>query len=126
MVKHEIINLFPNKPWFLCVCSTSLLKTLCGKEKLLVMSDFSFSLSVLCVPIWVTFCHFHYNLKLSSANSFSLEESKTCRLGKGLTHYQTIPILMHLRYIALKNIVRKGEVASNKQFFFSHNVSFPV
>ena len=29
---------FPNKPWFLCVCCTSLLKTLWEKEKLLVMS----------------------------------------------------------------------------------------
>ena len=28
--------------------------------------------------------HFHQILKLSSANSFSLEESKICRLGKGL------------------------------------------
>ena len=31
-------NPFPNKPWFLRVCSTSLLKTLQEKEKLLVMS----------------------------------------------------------------------------------------
>ena len=37
---------FPNKPWFLHVCSTSLLKTLWEKEKLLVMSDFSFFHSV--------------------------------------------------------------------------------
>ena len=38
-------NPFPNKPCFSCVCSTSLLKTLClwGKEKLLVASNFSFS-----------------------------------------------------------------------------------
>ena len=28
------------------------------------------------LPIWITYCHFHYNLQLSSANSFSLEESK--------------------------------------------------
>ena len=40
------INPFPNKPWFLRVCSTSLLKTLWEKEKLLVMSNFSFSHSV--------------------------------------------------------------------------------
>ena len=33
-------------PRFLCVCSTSLLKTLQEKEKLLVMSNFSFSHSV--------------------------------------------------------------------------------
>ena len=40
------INPFPNKPWFLHVCSTSLLKTLWEKEKLLVTSNFSFSNSV--------------------------------------------------------------------------------
>ena len=39
-------NLFPNKPWFLRVCSTSLLKTLREKEKLLVTSNFPFSPSV--------------------------------------------------------------------------------
>ena len=41
-----LINPFPNKPWFLRVCSTSLLKTLWEKEKLLVTSNFSFSHSV--------------------------------------------------------------------------------
>ena len=40
------INPIPNKPWFLRVCSTSLLKRLWEKEKLLVMSNFSFSHSV--------------------------------------------------------------------------------
>ena len=40
------INPFPNKPWFLLVCRTSLLKTLWEKEKWLVMSRFSFSHSV--------------------------------------------------------------------------------
>ena len=39
-------NLFPNKPWFLRVCSKRLLKTLREKEKLLVTSNFSFSHSV--------------------------------------------------------------------------------
>ena len=39
---------FPNKPWFLRVCRTSLLKTLREKEKLLVTSNFSFSHSVFC------------------------------------------------------------------------------
>ena len=37
---------FPNKPWFSRVCSTSLLKTLCEKKKLLVTSNFSISHSV--------------------------------------------------------------------------------
>ena len=40
-----MFNPFPNKP-FLCVCSTSLLKTLWEKDKLLVKSNFSFSHSV--------------------------------------------------------------------------------
>ena len=40
------VKSFPNKPWFLSVCSTSLLKTLWNKEKFLVMSNFSFSHSV--------------------------------------------------------------------------------
>ena len=39
-------NPFPNKPWFLRVCSRDLLKTLREKEKLLVTSNFSFSHSV--------------------------------------------------------------------------------
>ena len=37
---------FPNKPWFLCVCYESLLKTLQEKKKFLVTSNFSFSLFV--------------------------------------------------------------------------------
>ena len=32
---------FPNKPWFLRVWSTSLLKTLWEKEKLLITNNFS-------------------------------------------------------------------------------------
>ena len=40
------ISHFPNKPWFLRDCSTSLLKTLWEKEKLLKTSNFSFSHSV--------------------------------------------------------------------------------
>ena len=43
---HKFLNPFPNKPWFLRVCSTSLLKTLWEKEKLLVTNNFSFSHSV--------------------------------------------------------------------------------
>ena len=32
------------------------------------------------LPVWITLCHFSWKLKLSSANSFSLEESKICCL----------------------------------------------
>ena len=54
----NIFNPFPNKPWFLRVCITSLLKTLWEKEKLLVTSNFSFSQSVF-YHILRSFCHFH-------------------------------------------------------------------
>ena len=42
----SFINPFPNKPWFLHVCSTSLLKIVREKEKLFVTSNFSFSHSI--------------------------------------------------------------------------------
>ena len=54
------LNPFPNKPWFLSVCRTSLLKTLWENQKLQVTSNFSFSRSVfypfgeLC-PIFIKF-----------------------------------------------------------------------
>ena len=46
VIVWEWVNPFPNMPWFLLVCCTSLLKTLWEKEKLLVTSNFSFSHSV--------------------------------------------------------------------------------
>ena len=67
----RFVNPFPNNPWFLRVCSISLLKTLWEKEILLVS------------PLLENFLPFSSKLKLLSANPFSLEESKVCRLGKG-------------------------------------------
>ena len=59
------VNPFPNKPWFLRVCSTSLLKTLWEKEKLLVTSNFSFSHG-LFYPFGKLCCHFHQILRTRS------------------------------------------------------------
>ena len=59
------LNPFPNKLWFLRVCSTSLLKTLREKEKLLVTGNFSFSQSV-----------FYMFQKLSKLNEFSDDNSE--------------------------------------------------
>ena len=61
---RQQLNPFPNKPWFLRVCSKSLFPTV-----------FSMLLE--------NFLPFSSNLKLLSAISFILEESKICRLGKG-------------------------------------------
>ena len=74
------INIFQNKPCFSRVCSTSLLKTLWETEKLIVTSNFSFShrvfypsgeLSTIFIKFEILVC------------TFSLEDSKICRLGKG-------------------------------------------
>ena len=55
--KCNLFNPFWNNPWFLRVYSTSFLKTLWEKEKLLVTSNFSFSHSVF-YPFEELFFHF--------------------------------------------------------------------
>ena len=67
-VVWENVNPFPIEPWFLCVCSTSLLKTLWEKQKLLVTSIFSISHSVFY--LLDNFLPFSSNSKLLSANFF--------------------------------------------------------
>ena len=68
---------------FLRVCCTSLFKTLWEKEKLLVTSNFSRTFSTVFSTHLESCLPFLLNLKLSSANSFSLEESKLCCLVMG-------------------------------------------
>ena len=77
----NMINPFPNKPWFLRVWIASLLKTQWEKEKLLITSNFSFP--TVFSSVLDNFLPFSSNLKLSAANSFLSEEPKICRLGKG-------------------------------------------
>ena len=69
---------FPNKPWSLCVCSTSLLKPLWEKENFLVKSNFSFShsvfypfeeLSAIFIKVKIVIC--------------KLSQFEICCLGKG-------------------------------------------
>ena len=73
---------FPNKPLFLRVCSKSLMKTLWEMKNLLVTDFLFFSQSVFHPfgKLSVIFI----NLKMSSAKSLSLEESKILSFGKGL------------------------------------------
>ena len=73
-----VFNPFPNKPWFLHVCSTSLFKTLLEKEKAIFPFPTMFSTHL------ENFLPFSSNLDLSSAISFSLEESNFS-FGKGLS-----------------------------------------
>ena len=77
----NVLNIFPNKPLILRVRSTNLLKTLWEKEKLPVTSNSSF-LPQCFLPFWRTFCHFP-QIQNCCLQTFSLEESKICLLGKG-------------------------------------------
>ena len=86
-----------------------------------------------------TFCHFSSTSKLSSANASILEESKICRLGKGLScpsrqnvsYSETSFVrrtretdfsfeLSKVRTLEIyENIERKGEIVRNEQFLLS-------
>ena len=79
--KSIYLNAFQNKPWFLCVCTIRLLKTVgkgeiaCNQQFLSFPQCFSTHLE--------NFLPFSTNSKLLSANSLSLEQSKICHLEKG-------------------------------------------
>ena len=81
--KFPVLNPFPNKPWFLRVCSTSLLKTLWEQEKLLVTSNLIFPFAVVFSTLSENYLPFSLNMKLSSAKAFTLEASTICLLEKG-------------------------------------------
>ena len=82
------LNPVPNKPWFLCVRSKSLLKTILGKGE--IARNEQFHLFLQCfLTLLENFRLFSSNLKLS------FEGSKICRLGKG--YYKTsVPHFMNL------------------------------
>ena len=72
---------FPKKTMvFIHVCRKSVLKTLWEKNKLLIRAIYPFP--TVFLTILENSLPFLSNLKLSSANSFSLVEFSICRLGK--------------------------------------------
>ena len=71
ILNERVLNPFPNQPCFLHVCLISLLKRAISLFPTAFSTRFD------------NFLPFSSNLKLKSANSFSWEESKVCRLGKG-------------------------------------------
>ena len=76
-------NPFPNKPWFLRVCSRSLLKTLWEKEKLLVTSIFSFSHTVFYPFGGLSTIFIKYDIVVCKLFQFGRVEKLS--FGKGLT-----------------------------------------
>ena len=84
------------------------------KEKLLVTSNFSFfPVFSICLE---NFLLFSSNLILSSANSFSLDQSKISLFGKGLSLYHIISTFNNSKEEAFENIVWTGENAGNQHF----------
>ena len=94
----ESFNPFPNKPWFLRVCSASLLKTQWEKEKLLVTSNFSFShsvfypygeLSAIFIEFEIVICEFFQFRKVEKVSfgkgliaTFQLSSAASLNLGR--------------------------------------------
>ena len=75
------LNPFPNKPWFLCVCSKRLLKTPWEKEKLLATSNFSSSHSVFYTSGKLS--SIFIKLKIIVCKPFEFGKVYISRLGKG-------------------------------------------
>ena len=67
MLSWSSFNPFPNRPWFLRVCSTGLLKNTVGKGE--IARNEQFLLFPQCfLPFWRTLCHFHevWNCRLQT------------------------------------------------------------
>ena len=72
------LNAFQNNPLFLSACRISLLRTV--RKGKIVLSEQFLPIQVFST-FWENLQPFSWNSKLSSANSFSLEESKICCSG---------------------------------------------
>ena len=77
----SLLNPFLNKLWFLHACSTSLLKTLWEKEKLLITSNFSFSYSVF--HLFGEFSTISITFKIVVCKLFQFGRVQNLLFGKG-------------------------------------------
>ena len=142
-VEVRFINPFPHKPWFLCVCSISLLKALWEKEKLLETNNFSFFPTVFStflenfLPLsnrltkktflfHSTFCNkidtdiqcFFHNVNKFSRDKLSFESG--CKNAYSFTKQALVCTCLHSK--SFENTEGKG-VTSN--FSFSRSVFHP-
>ena len=124
-------NLFPNKPWFLRVCNTSLLKTLWEKEKLLVMSNFSFSHSAFypfgkLSAIFFQIQNWHL-LTLSNWKGLKFVVWERVNVtSRQLNPYQKKPLFLRIcSTFLLKTLWKKEKLLVTSNFSFSHRVFYP-
>ena len=124
-------NPFPNKPWFSCVCSTSLFENTAGKGE--IACNEQFLLFPQCfLPIWKTFFYFH-QIQNYRLQTFSFWRVENLPFGKGLIlSKREILDSSKLKecaddnfnfnengnkvYKCVENTVRKGEIACFKEF----------
>ena len=120
------LNPFPNKPWFLSVCITSLLKTLWEKENLLVMSNFSFSHSIF-YPFYSMLSGFYIKFKIVVCKPFQFGRVQNLLFGKGLTLSSIYTHLNTLKKKALvKHCGKKWNCAICILKFFNSHISVVV
>ena len=113
-IRFDYINPFPNKPWFLRVCSTSLLKTLWEKEILLVTSNFSFSHSVFYLFGQLSAILIKLKIVVCKVSQFGRVQNLL--FGKGISLYHSISTLTTLRSNPFENTEGKGQNAVNQYF----------
>ena len=138
---NNLLNPFPNKPWFLHVCSIGLLETLREKEKLLVASNFSFSHSVFYLFVEFSAIFIQFEIVVCKLCQFGKVQNLSFGKGLKLTRYQAILKLKHpgkrrllILYRLLttlykkpfENIVEKGENAGNQHFLLFQQYFLPL
>ena len=107
-----MVNPFPNKPfWVLRVCSTSLLKTMLEKEKLLVMSNFSFFHSLFY--LFREFSVLAIKFEIVVSKLLQLGRAYNLSFGKGLKRFQQV--ICHLIGFIDKTNDRIAESAEQDQ-----------
>ena len=140
-------NLFSNKPWFLSICSKSLLETLWEKEKLLVTSNFSFSNSVfysfeelsdIFIHFWIVVCKL---FQFGRVQNLSFRKGLKCIsnfygvLHRYRSRFPLVQITCFRFHVLLKNSTLTDKVflkiwlkkwtkcwSTNNFFSLSHNV----
>ena len=123
--KESLVNPFPNKPWFLRVCSTSPLKTLREKEKLLVTSNLSFSHSVF-YPFGYLSSRFRQILDCR-LQTLSVWKSLKLSFGTGLNPLPKNPWFINPEEEDFwKHYKVKNRMLVTNNFSFSHNLFFHI
>ena len=104
---------FPNKPWFLRVCGTSLLKTLWEKKKLLVVSSFFFCHSVFYPFIELSAIFFKF--RIVACKFFQFGRVQTLSLGKGL--YSISVVIERFSCVFLYLLCEKGSSYMHEKYW---------